>query len=206
VELEEAFIAAAKRSGVKHIVKFSVIQAAPDAGYLFARMHGEVENHLKASGLAWTMLRPTFFMQNLLGIASMIKAGAIYQPAGDGKAAYVDVRDIAAVAAAVLTESGHEGKVYDITGPELLSMHDIAAALSNLLGREIKFVDIPKEAAREAMINAGLPDWSADAINDLTAHMKAGKMTEVTNTVRAIAKKEPITFEQFIRDHRDAFS
>ncbi len=206
VELEKTFIDVAKRVGVARIVKFSVIQASPNAGYLFARMHGEIEEHLKKSGLAWTMLRPTFFMQNLLGMADMIKAGAIYQPAGEGQAAYVDVRDIAAVAAAALMDSGHEGKSYDITGPQLFSMSEIAATLTKVLGREIKFVDVPKEAARDAMIKAGLNDWYADAINDLTAHMKAGKMMEVSNTVKDLAKKQPITLEQFIRDHRETFS
>src|SRR5205814_3546094 len=102
VEFERAFVDAATKCGVKHVVKFSAFGADANAPTGFSRWHGESEAHLKGSGLAWTMLRPPFFMQNLFGLASMIQNGTIYQPAGEGKAGHVDVRDIAAVAAAAL--------------------------------------------------------------------------------------------------------
>src|SRR2546423_1889470 len=112
VEFERAFVDAAKKSGVKRVVKFSAFGADANAPGGFSRWHGESEAYLKRSGLAWTILRPVFFMQNLFGLVTMIQNGTIYQPAGDGKAGHVDVRDIAEVAAATLLEDGHEGKTF----------------------------------------------------------------------------------------------
>ena len=95
------------------------------------RIHGQVEQLIRKSGMEWTFLRPTFFMQNLLGLADMVKTGTIYQPAGDSKAGFVDVADIAAVAVEALISRAIEGQAYDITGPELLSYHDIARVRRN---------------------------------------------------------------------------
>jgi uncharacterized protein YbjT (DUF2867 family) len=206
VDTEKTFIDAAKRSGVKHIVKFSAMGAALDAPEGFCRWHAMSEENLKQSGLSWTMLRPPFFMQNLLGFTSMIHAGTIYQPAGDGKAGFVDVRDIAAVAASALTEDGHENKVYEITGPELLSWHDIAAALSRRLGREIKYVDVPPKVTKQSLMQTGMPEWQADAINALLADLKAGRFARLTDTVEKVGHKTPLTFEQFIGENGIALS
>src|SRR5438128_1351562 len=106
VQLQSNFIKAAKSAGVRHVVKFSAGNADSKSDSLFLRWHGITEDELKSSGLAWTMLRPPHFMQNMFTIADMIKAGTIYMPTGDGKSAMVDVRDIAAVAAAALVEDG----------------------------------------------------------------------------------------------------
>jgi uncharacterized protein YbjT (DUF2867 family) len=152
------------------------------------------------------MLQPTFFMQNFLGVADQIKnGGAFYQPAGEGKAPYVDVRDIAAVATAALTESGHEGKTYNITGPQDLSCHDVAAAISRGIGKPVRYVDVPRTAAKESMMKGGMPEWQAEAVLELTDLLRAGKMSGVTNTVQEIAKKPPISIDQFVKDHRALF-
>jgi uncharacterized protein YbjT (DUF2867 family) len=204
-EMESNFIDAAKRANVRHLVKFSVYLADPQSPMRFMRQHAEIESKLKASGIAWTMLRPTFFMQNLLDLAGMIKSGAIYMPTGNGRASYVDVRDIAAVAATALSESGHEGQTYPITGPQSVSYADIAAIFSRVLGREIKHVDVPPEAAKQALMQAGIPEWSADGINELNAGVKAGQFDHVFDTVTKVARKEPINLEQFIAEHRSTF-
>jgi uncharacterized protein YbjT (DUF2867 family) len=205
-ELDAKFIDAADRVGVPHVVKFSAVDADPNSPMRFMRGHGESEAKLKASGLAWTMLRPTFFLQNLLGMAGMIKrSGAIHLPTGDGRAPFVDTRDIAAVAAAALTERGHEGKTYETTGPRAISVADIAKAISDVVGREVKHVDVPPDAAKQGLLHAGVPEWNADGINELNAAMKDGQLARVTNTVREIGKKEPVTLEQFVREHADAF-
>jgi len=205
VKVQNTFVDVAKRAGVKHVVKFSVSGARPGAPYRFGDLHGQVEKHLEQSGLAWTHLRPTFFMQNFLGLADMIKGGAIYQPTGTGRAPFVDIRDIAAVAAATLIEAGHEGKAYEITGPEAFSHADIAALFSKLLGKPVKFVDVPASAAKDGMLKAGLPEWAADAINELSEQMKQGHFATVTDVVRTVGKKTPITLDQFIRENKAAF-
>jgi uncharacterized protein YbjT (DUF2867 family) len=203
-QLEANFVDAAKRAGVERIVKFSVIGADPNHAIRFQRQHAESEQRLKASGIAWTMLRPTFFLQNLLGLRHSIRSGAIHMPTGNGRASHVDVRDIAAVAAAALTEPGHEGKAYDITGPASLSYADIAAILTRVLGHDVKHVDVTPDAARQALLGAGIPQWNVDGINELSAGVKDGIFDVVTTVVRDVGGKDPITPEQFIREHAGA--
>lgn len=205
VEMEQAFFNAAKQAGVKHVVKFSAMLAAPDAPDGFCKRHGQSEANLMRSGLAWTMLRPPFFMQNLLGLAGMIKSGTIYQPAGGGKAGWIDVRDIAAVAASALTEDGHAGQTYEITGPELVAFSDIAAVFSNALGRTINYVEVPPAAAKQSMMQAGMPDWMADGVNALFADLRAGRFNRLTDTVRSVGHKQPVTLETFVNEHLSDF-
>ena len=156
-DLEGNAIDAAKAAGVKHIVKLSVIGAA-EAAHMFAQPHHEVEEKLRDSGMRWTLLRCNGFMQNFLQFADTIKSQNAFYSMGDkSKASWVDVRDIAAVAAKALTSSGHEDKAYEMTGPEALSYADVAKKLSSALGREIKYVAITPEQQRAAMLQAGLP-------------------------------------------------
>jgi uncharacterized protein YbjT (DUF2867 family) len=203
--LERAFIDAAKAAGGRHIVNLSAVGARPDAPHSFGRWHGKAEQYLKQSGLKYTILRPNFFMQNLLGSAAMIKGGTIYVPAGQGKAPMVDVRDIAAVAAACLTEPGHENQVYEVTGPEPIGYSDIAAVFTQVLGRQVGYVDIPVEAAAKAMIDSGMPPWLAHAINELNTEMKLGHFSTVSDVVERVGKKKPVTIEQFVREHAAVF-
>ena len=200
------FVDAAKRAGVRRVVKLSAAGAYPGAPQRFGDWHGRAERHLEASGLGWTHLRPNFFLQNLLGQAAAVRAGALYVPAGDGRAPFVDVRDIAAVAAHALSEDGHENRVYDVTGPEAVSYADVAATFSTVLGREVKYVDVPPEAARKGMVDAGLPEWTADAINELNAAMRQWRLAGVTDVVRRVGQKDPVTVEQFVREHAAAFA
>ncbi len=206
-EHQRAFIEAAGRAGVRHVVKFSAFGADAAAPEGFGRWHGQSEDLLKSTGLAWTMLRPNFFMQNLLGQARQIAAtGAVYQPLGDARASFIDTRDIAAVAARTLTEEGHEGQTYVLTGPEALSYHDIAAKLSEATGREIKYVPISPEQFREGALGAGLPEWLVAALERLNEVFASGRAAEVNDNVRRVGKREPTTFDQFARDHAAAFA
>ena len=206
VALQSNFIRAAKDAGVRHVVKFSAASADAAADRVVAKWHGLTEDELKRSGIAWTMLRPPFFMQNLLSVAPMIRQETIYMPTGSGRAAFVDVRDIAAVAAAALAEPGHEGKVYEVTGPESLSYADVARIFSSVLGRDIKHVNVPLETAKQGMIQSGLPEWAADAINELSQGMAEGIFDRVTDVAHTIGKTEPITLERFVREHREHFA
>ncbi|MDQ3745564.1 MAG: SDR family oxidoreductase [Acidobacteriota bacterium] len=205
-EFQRDFIEASKRAGVRRVVKFSAFGADADAPEGFGKWHGQAEDYLKQSGLAWTMLQPNFFMQNLLGQAQQIAAeGRIYQPVGDAKASFIDVRDIAAVAARALVEDGHEGKSYVLTGPEALSYADVAAKLSTVAGRQITYVPITPEQFRQGALAAGLPEWLVGALERLNEIFAAGYAAEVTDHVRAVGRKEPTTFDQFARDNAQAF-
>jgi uncharacterized protein YbjT (DUF2867 family) len=205
-EQQRAFVEAARRAGVRHVVKFSAVGADANAPEGFGKWHGQSEDLLKSSGLAWTMLQPNFFMQNLLGQAPQIAAtGAVYQPVGDARASFIDTRDIAAVAARTLTEEGHEGQTYVLTGPEALSYHEVAAKLSEATGRTIKYVPIMPEQFREGALGAGLPEWLVSALERLNEIFASGHAAELNDNVRRVGKKEPTTFDQFARDYAAAF-
>ncbi len=205
VELEGKVLDAAKRAGVEHVVRLSVMHVDPNADTVFARVHGQAEEQLKRSGLAWTMLRPTFFMQNLLGSAAMIKSGTLYQPAGDGRSGHIDARDIGDVAAAALGTRGHEGKAYRLTGPQDLSFHDIARIVGDVIGKPVAYVDVPRETAKQSMTGAGMPAWQAEAVLELTDLLKAGKLAGVSSDVEQITGHPARSLEQFARDHAGAF-
>ena len=206
VQQERNFIGAAKRAGVHYVVKFSAYGAGLQAPHFFGRQHGEGERRLEDSGLPFTMLRPNGFFQNFLGNAASIQArSAFHAPAGEMKFSAVDARDIAAVAAHVLTEDGHQWQRYTITGPEALSHAEIAERFSQVLGRTIQYVDVPEDAAREWMLAAGIPPWTVDKVSDLYRYYRTGAAAEVTWEVERVGRKAPIRFEQFVRDHAAAF-
>ncbi|HEV2861757.1 MAG TPA: SDR family oxidoreductase [Pyrinomonadaceae bacterium] len=205
-ELQRGFIEAAKRAGVRHVVKLSAIGADASGPEGFGRWHGQAEETLKASGLDWTMLQPNFFMQNLLGQAQQMTAsGAIYQATGDGRASMIDTRDIAAVAARALTEEGHAGKSYLLTGPEALSYRDAAERLSAVLGRGIKYVPLTPEQFREGARAQGLPDWLLDALERLNELFASGRAAAVSEDVPRVTGRPARTFDEFARDHVAAF-
>ncbi|HEY1024322.1 MAG TPA: SDR family oxidoreductase [Sphingobacteriaceae bacterium] len=158
-EYEKAVIDAVKDASVEHIVKVSVTGAEDRHGTAIGKIHGNLESLISETGIPYTFLRPFSFMQNFSNHASYTirSQNAFYQPAGDGKINSIDTRDIAAVAAKALTENGHEGKAYTLTGPEPLSNARVAEILSSVTGREIKYIDIPEDQARRAMREAGMP-------------------------------------------------
>jgi uncharacterized protein YbjT (DUF2867 family) len=204
--LQNGVIDAAKRAGVRHVVKISAMGAAPNSPISFGRWHAETERYLEQSGVPFTILRPNFFMQNVLMSAGTIAAeGKFYASMKDGKASFVDVRDIGAAAAQALAGSGHEGKTYQITGPEALSFADIARKLSAVLKRPVTYVDIPREALIQALTSAGLQDWMARGIADLYDWGSQGGFAEVTDVVAKVGKRQPITFDRFASDFAAAF-
>jgi uncharacterized protein YbjT (DUF2867 family) len=206
LQYERSFIRAAKRAGVRYVVKFSAFGAGLRAPHYFGRQHGEAERALEDSGLPFTVLRPNGFFQNFLGNAASIQSrSAIHAPAGQMRISMVDVRDIAAVAARVLTEPGHAWQRYTITGPEALSHAEIAERFSQVLGRTIQYVAVEEDAAREWMLAAGLPPWTVDKVLDLYRYYRTGAAEEVTYEVEQVGRKAPIRFEQFVRDHAAAF-
>ncbi len=202
-------IAAAKRAGSPHIVRLSAhaVKDMPGALPRVSGQHGEIDTELKASGLPYTLLRPHNFMQNTFMAAQTVASdGAMYMPLKEGEFGMIDLRDIVDVAAKVLTEAGHEGKTYDLTGPASISAHDIAAGLSKALGKEVKYVDVPLEAAREAMVGMGLSGWLADANNEYFKALSEGFGDFTTNGVEEITGHPARSYETFARDFAQAFA
>lgn len=205
VELGINVVQAAKKAGVKYIIRSSAL-TADDNATTIPRWHREVEKSVEESGIPYTFLRPAPFMQNYLGYAESIKTrNAFYAPLGDGKVSYVDVHDIAAVAVAALTERGHEGQIYPLTGGEALSNYDIALLFGKALGRSIKYVDIPESAAKDSMTKMGMPQWMVNGLAELNKIAKAGYLAEVYPTVEKVTKRKPVLFAQFIKENIRAF-
>ncbi len=202
-----AFVEAAQKSGVRHIVKLSQFAANADSPVRFLRYHAAVEAAIQASGIAYTFLRPNLFMQGLLNFRSTIATqNAFYAAIDDAKVSAIDVRDIAEVAVAALTEAGHEGKIYNLTGPQALTHTEMAKYLSAALGRQIAFVDIPPEQMREAMVGFGTPAWQADGLIEDYAHYRRNEASAIASGVHDVIGKAPRTFEGFARDYTTEFS
>jgi uncharacterized protein YbjT (DUF2867 family) len=206
VEWETNAIEAARRAGVRHVVKLSVIGATRDSDIVLMRWHREAEEALEASGLDYTFLQPTFFIQNVLQNLPTIQSQGAFYNTTHGKAAFIDARDIAAVAVAALTEPGHAGKTYVLTGPEALSYDEVAQRLSEAAGRTITYVRVPPEAYGAALVEAGLPQWYADELVKLNSIIDNGWAEAVSGDVRLVTKREPTTVAQFARDHAAAFA
>ncbi len=204
-ELQGNAIAAARDAGVGHVVKLSNLGADPASDFPIARWHGEIERALKASGMAWTHLRPHAFMQNLLHQTGAIKAGGeIAGPYGAGRISMIDARDIAAVALAALTAPGHEGRAYELTGPEAVSWGQVAEKLSRVLGRSVRYADISTEEARRRMIAGGRPDWYTDALIVLFLKWARGGYDLVSDAVERVTGSPTRGLERFLADHARA--
>ena len=203
VAQERSLIRAAVRAGVGHVVKLSVFRADMASPLQVARQHGEAERALAEAGLSHTIIRPPFFMQNLLG---MVRDGAIFTAAQDGRVAMVDVRDIAAVAVAALTSPGHEGETYTPTGPEAVTFDDVAAIVSEQTGVPLRHVRVPPDRVRAALEAAGVRPWFAADMANLHTMLAAGYEDVVTADVRTAAGRPPRALAQFARDFAAAFT
>ncbi|MDH4022125.1 MAG: SDR family oxidoreductase [Gammaproteobacteria bacterium] len=207
LELEKQFIDVAKRKGVKHLVKMSSMEAAADAKSPIPKIHYASEQYLQKSGLAWTLIKPNFFMQNFLGSAGTIKEqGKFFLPMGKGKTVMVDTRDIGASVAAVMTGQGHESRKYELTGPEVLSFADAAERFSKVLGRKIEYVHVPMEAYRKTLARFLTNEWHLNAVCELFQEIADGQALSTTDSVQKLTGKPPISFEQFVRDHKAVFT
>jgi len=205
-QLEINVVDEAKKAGVKHIVKLSVLHAAGEE-YTFARWHRAVEKAIEASGVTYTFVRPSGFMQNFVNYSgdSIRNQGAFYGSGKESRTSVVDVRDIAAVAVKALIEPGHENKAYELTGPEALTNDEIAKKLSAAIGKPVNYLDIPIEALRDGATSSGVPDFYADALVDLQKYYVAGKAEAVSGDVEKVTGRKPRKFDDFARDHAGDF-
>ena len=200
VELESKATDEIKRSGVKHLVKLS---AMGTRAATFPRQHAESEDRIKDCGVPWTFLRPNGFMQNMViyNAQTVREQNAFYGSHGEGKVSLVDIRNVAGVAVRILIEDGHAGRTYTLTGPEALSNSRIAEILTAALGRQIKYVNLPPEQMKQALLGAGTPEWNANGILDLEALYRGDGASTVTGDVELVLGRRPITYEQFARDY-----
>src|SRR5712692_9177446 len=198
LEVQSNFITAAVKAGVKHIVKLSGIMPELDSPFRFARMHAEIEQRLEASGMAFTHLRAGEFMHAYFRqVPSIVAKGAFFLPMEEAKIASIDVGDIAEVAATVLTSPGHEGKIYPLTGPEALSMAEVAEKLSAATGKRIQYINVTPEEAKRAQLAAGVPPFTADALAELFAERRKGKEAQVSPVIQTVFGRRATPFDEF---------
>lgn len=167
----------------------------------------KVELQLERSGLAWNVIRPNWFMQNFNSywLHGITHAGMIQLPVGTAKGSFIDTRDIAAVAAALMTRGEFDNQAFDLTGSEALDHHEVASILSAEVGRAISFDDITPDAFHKALLGAGMPASYAELLVGLMHNFRLGWSGRITDGVQRITMRAPRTFEEYARDYRDAF-
>lgn len=207
VETEMGIADAAAAAGVSHIVKLSVLGASPLTPIKIDQWHWYSEKYIEKLGIPFTFVRPTFFMQNLLMYAATAASeGVIYMPLGNGAVSMIDARDIATVSVAALTWEGHLGKVYEITGPEAITMNDVAESIGSAIGKEVRYINVTPDQARGSMLGSGMPEWLVDDMLTYTQFFREGAGALVTPVVERIKGSSPIAFDQFARDYAAAFA
>src|SRR6202045_2648162 len=206
VQLESNMIDACVAAGVKHIVLNSALGAG-DYAKSFPSWHRKVEDKLKSTGISFTILRPNSFHQNVLTyFAPSIRAqSAFYSSMGNARTSFVDVRDIAVVAARALAGREHSGKTYELNGPEALTYAELAEKISKHAGRPGQYVDIPAEAQRKAMLDQGMPAWQVNALLDLQEFYTSGKGGTVDQVLSRLLGRPPITMDRFLAEFTGEF-
>jgi uncharacterized protein YbjT (DUF2867 family) len=206
VQLESNMIEACVAAGVKHIVQNSALGAG-DYAKSFPSWHRKVEDKLKSTGISLTILRPNSFHQNVVTyFAPSIRAqGVFYSSMGNARTSYLDVRDIAAVAAKALAGGEHRGKTYELNGPEALTYAELAEKISKHAGRTVQYVDIPAEAQRKAMLDQGMPAWQVDALLDLQEYYTSGNGGAVDQLLPKLLGRAPITMDRFLAEFAGEF-
>ena len=196
----------AARHGIRHIVKISARGANIDSDVGIHRFHAQAEGYIRESGIPFTFLQPEAFMQNLFFDRETIRdRGELFSQAGDGKVPMIDARDIAAVAVAALLNEGHEGKTYVLTGPEAISYHDIAAALTEALGKKVKYIPVTSVQSRSSMQEAGMPSWLVEDLVAVGKQHASGSVSDVSPDLNKVLGRQGITIGEFIRDYIEVF-
>ncbi len=200
-------VLAAKHAKVKHIVRNSAIKAGHDAPNRNGRLHFLVEEAVRASGIAWTILRPHYYMQNLLSSATSVASdGMLYMNMGQGRVGMIDGRDVGVFGATIIEQPDrHAGKVYTPTGPESIDMATAAESLSQLLGKDVSYVALSKDAAQQAMLGFGLSRWFVGNVCDYGRVYSEGWGDFVTSDFKDITGREARSFKQFATDFAPAF-
>ena len=202
-------VEAALATAVRRVVHVSTADANPASAIPWASAPAYTDALLQATDIGWTLLRPSAFMQNVLESAAAIRRGLFPQTSGRGVTGWIDTHDIAAVAAQVLIEDGHDGATYVLTGPELLSVPDLAAQLTMVLGRRVRYVHLPSRVFYVLLRLTGSDPFTAGGLrHQFLDGLRHGQDhgAVFTETVRSITGAAPRSFTEFAEAHRDALA
>jgi uncharacterized protein YbjT (DUF2867 family) len=206
VELQSNFIGSARRAGRIHVVKLSGLATSLDSSVLSGRWHALVERQLEDSGLSFTFLRPPFFIQNLLGFALRIAAHGFFESSMKvTPVAMIDARDVASIAVAALTAGSHENRAYSVTGPQPLTLVDVALEISLVIGKKVEYRTATAEEEREQLLAKGMPEWHVELVQQFHQALGQGMASEVGLTAEWFTGKKPRTLSELIRENADRF-
>lgn len=204
---EMGVIDAAAEARLERVVKIGAGGTSIDSPLAFWNAHARIESYLHMSGLPMVMLRPSMYMTNLLATAPTVRnTGRLIAPAGTARIAMIDPRDVADAATVALTEDGHEGRCYTLTGSEAVTYDEIASQIALATGRPVQYVDVPDTAAREGMKAVGVPDWFADQLIILWRELRQGAGEMTTDAVHGITGRSPRRVAEFVLEHANKFS
>lgn len=197
-ELERRFATSAQEAGVAHLVKISSMEASAEASAVLPRNHYETEQHIVATGVDWTFLRPNFYMQNMLMYAESIKStGSFALPLAAAVTAMVDTQDVGDVAVAVLSGDGHAGQIYELTGPDLMTFHEVARRLGGVVDQSVCYREQTPEEFRATLERFISSRWQLDAVCEMFAEIAAGSLAYRTEAVSDLLGRPPTTIESF---------
>lgn len=210
VETQCTFIDACKQAGVQHVIKFSGEESQngyDPQRFRYTREHEQIEDYLESSGLQWTHLRPSQFMQVYLReVPAIRQTGELRLPLDNIRMSPVDLRDVAKIGAALLAKGGYQGEALRITGPQALSMADIAGIIGNSAGKTIRYVPVSWSDRKTALSSVGLPAYFLDALEEQVAERKRNPEAIIDNHTHQLFDITPTTFEQFAAQHKHIFS
>ena len=208
VDFAKNAVEAAKEAGVQTLVRSSGAGADGKAGFLMPKVQGTIDDLIVNSGIPYVITQPASFMQNFVNFfAQDIKNGNVYLPVGEGKMAWIDVRDIAKANAGILADpTPYLNSKIMLSGAENLSYPEALGIISKVIGKKIQFVDAPEEAAIAAMAQMGMPQFTIDMTSSLNQIIKAGYAEGTSSSVKEITGQAPISFEQFTQDYKQAWA
>jgi uncharacterized protein YbjT (DUF2867 family) len=194
-------LSAAKHAGVRKVVRISAVKADPDGPTDNTRQHGRTEAELRASGLAYVVLRPSLFFQNLLAsLATILSDGKIFFGVGKGRIGLIDTRDVADAAVAAATSARYDGATLELTGPESIDYDAVAAAIGRGLGRSVVYVPVPPSAAADAVRGFGADEWTAGILRDYCEAYSKGFGDFTTREVERLTGHPPRSVDDFVRE------
>ncbi len=197
VQQHEVFVDAAAAAGVKHIVYTSFLGAKPDATFTLARDHWYTEQHIRESGIAWTFLRDSFYLDLFPEVVD--ENGVIRGPAGNGRVGAVSREDVARSATAVLRNPApHAGCAYDMTGPQALSLNDIARIIGEVWGKQVTYQDESLEEAYASRAHYGAPGWEVDAWVSTYTAIASGELDVISDSVQSLTGRPPLSLAELL--------
>jgi uncharacterized protein YbjT (DUF2867 family) len=206
IRLENAMIDGAVTAELPHLVKLSSVATSHDSALFVGRLHAEIEDHLVASGLAFTLLRPASYANNLFYAAKSVAMENSWSGAAPtGRVAYIDIRDLSEAAALVLRDPALNGKTYDLSGPDAYTFPEIAELLSRILRHVVTYIPVSPGQRRSALLGHGVAEWFAELLLSLETSAEAGQIGTVTTTLTELLGHEPRTVEEFLIENAARF-